>query len=387
MERYLSLALLLALLLTTVNSTALAESEGINIDEAVFTESDISLSDALDLRDLDIVDVDLLNDLDADDSAQIIGEEDDSSDTAVQPNKSNPVLTASSITIGVKEKYTKLKVQMTASNGKSPKIKWRSANKKIAKVDSKTGKITGVKKGKTTIYAKIEGYKKEIKCKVKVLKAPKARNFSISPKNGSLKVGQVGQYKIDFDSGYGGSFTFSSSDPEIASIDEKGLVTAVAPGTCKITATMYNDVSHTVSLQVLDSGSSENDKIEKLLECARSKLGCPYVHGKHGPNSFDCVGFTRWCYEQVGVELKSTPVKQANDTRFMEVTYSELAPGDLLYFLSENYEKVDHAALYLGDGEFINASYGAGEVTIRKLVSHDSDYYKRHFYCGRRVFT
>lgn len=187
MERYLSLALLLALLLTTVNSTALAESEGINIDEAVFTESDISLSDALDLRDLDIVDVDLLNDLDADDSAQIIGEEDDSSDTAVQPNKSNPVLTASSITIGVKEKYTKLKVQMTASNGKSPKIKWRSANKKIAKVDSKTGKITGVKKGKTTVYAKIEGYKKEIKCKVKVLKAPKARNFSISPKNGSLK--------------------------------------------------------------------------------------------------------------------------------------------------------------------------------------------------------
>ena len=66
MERYLSLALLLALLLTTVNSTALAESEGINIDEAVFTESDNSLSDALDLRDLDIVDVDLLNELDAD---------------------------------------------------------------------------------------------------------------------------------------------------------------------------------------------------------------------------------------------------------------------------------------------------------------------------------
>ena len=388
MERYLSLALLLALLLTTVNSTALAESEGINIDEAVFTESDISLSDALDLRDLDIVDVDLLNDLDADDSAQIIGEEDDSSDTAVQPNKSNPVLTASSITIGVKEKYTKLKVQMTASNGKSPKIKWRSANKKIAKVDSKTGKVTGVKKGKTTIYAKVKGYKKEIKCKVNVLKAPKKEKFSISPENGSLKVGQIGQYKIVFKDGYGGSFTFSSSDPEIASIDEKGLVTAVAPGTCKITVTMYNEVSRTVSLQVLGAGSSENEKIEKLLEYARSKLGCPYVGGKFGPNSFDCVGFTYWCYKQVGVKLKDRPEKQANDTQFMEVSYSELAPGDLVYFHSdENKTKASLAGIYLGDGEFIHASSKKEAVIISQMVSHDSDYYKRNFHCARRVFT
>ena len=388
MERYLSLALLLALLLTTVNCIALAESEGVNIDEAVFTESDISLPDVLDLRELDIVDVDLLNDLEADDSTQIISEEDDSSDTAVQPNKSNPVLSASSITIGEKEKYTKLKVEMTASNGKSPKIKWRSANKKIAKVDSKTGKITGVKKGKTTIYAKIEGYKKEIKCNVKVLKAPKARNFSISPKNGSLKVGQVGQYKIDFDSGYGGSFTFSSSDPEIASIDEKGLVTAVAPGTCKITATMYNDVSHTVSLQVLDSGSSENDKIEKLLEYARSKLGKPY-DSRHnfGPNSFDCIGFTYWCYKQVGVKLKDSTSKQVSDSRFMEVSYDELAPGDLVYFHTDTSSTANHAAIYLGNGEIIHASYTAGEVIISQLVSSKSDYYKRNFHCARRVFT
>ena len=277
---------------------------------------------------------------------------------------------------------------MTASNGKSPKIKWRSANKKIAKVDSKTGKITGVKKGKTTVYAKIEGYKKEIKCKVKVLKAPKARNFSISPKNGSLKVGQVGQYKIDFDSGYGGSFTFSSSDPEIASIDEKGLVTAVAPGTCKITATMYNDVSHTVSLQVLDSGSSENDKIEKLLECARSKLGKPY-DSRHnfGPNSFDCIGFTYWCYKQVGVKLKDSTSKQVDDDRFMEVSYDELAPGDLVYFHTDTSNKADHAAIYLGNGEIIHASYTAGEVIISQMVSSKSDYYKRNFHCARRVFT
>ena len=388
MERYFSLALIFALLLMTVNCAAFAESEDISLNREEFTEFDVLLTDAPGPGSLNIVDIDLLNDPKADDSVQITGEEDESSDVACQPNKSNPVLSATSITIGEKEKYTKLKVQMTASNGKSPKIKWRSANKRIAKVDSKTGKITGVKKGKTTIYAKVEGYKKEIKCKVNVLKSPKARNFSISPKNGSLKVGQVGQYKITFDSGYGGSFKFSSSDPEIASIDEKGLVTAVAPGTCKITATMYNEVSHTVSLQVLDSGSSENETIDKLLEYARSKLGKPY-DSRHnfGPNSFDCVGFTYWCYKQVGVKLKDSTSKQANDSRFMEVSYSELAPGDLVYFHTDSDPDVSHASIYLGDGEIIHASYSAGEVIISKLVSSKSDYYKRNFHCARRVFT
>ena len=388
MERYISLALLLALLLATVNCTALAEAEDVRIDDADFTESEVLAVDAIDLGDLDILDVDLINDSEADDSLQLATEEGEPSDEAFQTNKSNPKLTSTSISIGVKEKYTKLKVEMISSNGKSPKIKWRSANKKIAKVDSKTGKVTGVKKGKTTIYAKVEGYKKEIKCKVNVLKAPKAKNFSISPKNGSLKVGDVGQYKIDFDSGYGGSFTFSSSDPEIATIDEKGLVTAISPGICKITVTMYNKVSHTVSLQVLDSGSSENDKIEKLLECARSKLGKPY-DSRHnfGPNSFDCIGFTYWCYKQVDVKLKDSTSKQVNDSRFMEVSYDELAPGDLVYFHTDTSSTANHAAIYLGNGEIIHASYTAGEVIISEMVSSKSDYYKRNFHCARRVFT
>ena len=388
MERYFSLALLLALLFTTVNSTAFAETEDISIEETEYIKSDVQLPDALDLGNLDIIDVDLMSDPEADDSLQISGGEGELSDVALQPNDSNPVLTAKSITIGEKEKYTKLKVQMITSNGETPKIKWRSSDKRIAKVDSETGKVTGVKKGRATIYAKVEGYKEEIKCKVKVLKSPKADNFSISPKNGSLKVGQVGQYKIDFDHGYGGSFTFSSSDPEIASIDEKGLVTAVAPGTCKITATMYNEVSHTVSLQILEAGSSENDKIEKLLESARSKLGKPY-DSRHnfGPNSFDCIGFTYWCYKQVDIKLKDSTSKQVNDSRFMEVSYDELAPGDLVYFHTDTSSTANHAAIYLGDGEIIHASYTAGKVIISQMVSHNSDYYKRNFHCARRVFT
>lgn len=386
MERYLSLALLLALLLATCSCPAFADTEEVLIEDIELDQSDLQQSDLLELDSTGLLDTDLLTDLLTGEDA-LSGESADQASDAIQNSSSSDYsLSETSITIGVKENYTKLTVNTPTSNGKAPKITWRSGNKKIAKVNSKTGKITGVKKGSTNIYAKIEGQKKEIKCKVKVLKAPKKKNFSISPQNGSLKVGQVGQYEIKFDRGYGGSFSFSSSDTGIAYIDENGVVTANSPGTCDITVTMYNEVSRTVSLQVLANGSSESEKIEKLLSCARRKLGKPYKHGCFGSDKFDCVGFTYWCYKQVGVKLKDSTSKQAGDTRFMSVSYNELAPGDLVYFHTDDDSKVSHAALYLGDGEIIHASATAGKVIISEMVSSSSDYYKRNFHCARRVF-
>lgn len=46
-------------------------------------------------------------------------------------------------------------------------MKWSSNKKKVAKVN-KNGKITGVKAGKATITAKVDG--KTLKCKVTVKK-------------------------------------------------------------------------------------------------------------------------------------------------------------------------------------------------------------------------
>ena len=385
MERYLSLALFLALILAMASCPAFAETDGvILVEEIELTEPNGLLPDIPDLDDL--IDVDVA--LDADEDMLQSTEPAGSADEDLQFNDSSDYqLTESCINIGEKERYSKLSVTMNVSNDEPPMITWRSGNQKVAKVDSRTGRITGVKKGSTTIYAKIEGYRKEIKCKVNVLKSPRQSNFSISPKNGSLKVGQVGQYRISFDSGYGGSFTFSSSDSDVASIDEEGVVTALAPGYCEITVTMYNEVEKTVSLQVLENGSSESDKIEKVLQCARGKLGKPYKQGCFGSDRFDCVGFTYWCYKQVDVKLKDTTSKQAEDTRFMPVSYEELAPGDLVYFHTDDNPKVSHAALYLGDGEIIHASYTAGKVIISQLVSSSSDYYKRNFHCARRVFS
>lgn len=69
-----------------------------------------------------------------------------------------------------KGKHKSLKVQITQT--KKPlldkKIRWYSSNKKIAKVNKKTGKVLGVKKGRCKIWAKAHNGKNSPKIVVKV---------------------------------------------------------------------------------------------------------------------------------------------------------------------------------------------------------------------------
>ena len=63
----------------------------------------------------------------------------------------------------------KLKATVLPATGSYKKVKWSTANKKVAKVSS-AGKVTGVAAGTVTIKAtSVEGSKKVAKCKVRVL--------------------------------------------------------------------------------------------------------------------------------------------------------------------------------------------------------------------------
>lgn len=112
------------------------------------------------------------------------------------------------ITIGVGSTY-KLKIQ----NNKK-KVKWSSSNSKIAKV-SKNGTVTGVKKGKVTITAKVGN--KKYKCKVKVTKTPTLKaNIKKSYLN------EDGTYVVE---GYVKNETYSKLDDariQVTAYDENG---------------------------------------------------------------------------------------------------------------------------------------------------------------------
>ena len=125
------------------------------------------------------------------------------------------------------------------------------------------------------------------------------------------------------------------------------------------------------------SSSSSSSKLATVLKAAKSMLGAPY-----GKNGLDCSGFTRRCFAEVGVKLKSTSRKQANDSHFpMVSSISKLKKGDLIFFDTDRDGKCDHVSIYIGSNKFVEASKGAGKVRTKKFDSA----YKKFFMWGRRV--
>lgn len=75
-------------------------------------------------------------------------------------------------------------------------------------------------------------------------------------------------------------------------------------------------------------GSAGDNSAAYSYACSR--IGCPYVWGAEGPDSFDCSGLVTWAYRQLGIELPHQSEDQmARATRVVSV--SEARPGDVLW--------------------------------------------------------
>ncbi len=131
-----------------------------------------------------------------------------------------------------------------------------------------------------------------------------------------------------------------------------------------------------------ETKSAKEKKIEKFIKAAQSKLGCEYVLGDRGPNTFDCSGFVWYCLKQAGVS--TTRLNAAGFSRksgWKEIkSYSQVQKGDILFFRSDDSSSVSHTGIYVGGGMMIDASSGNGKVVKRAV----SAYWKRNFVNARR---
>lgn len=162
-------------------------------------------------------------------------------EAAVKPVKLTVTAASKTLYVGKYSPYktTKLKVKITPSKA-NKKVKYKSLTKKVATVNSK-GKVTAKKKGTakikvTTVAKNKKGKKlsKTIKIKVKKYVAPTGITASISANQ--LQAGQTAQIKASL-SGKPTCKTivYTSSDNKVATVNSKGLVTAVAAGNAVIT--------------------------------------------------------------------------------------------------------------------------------------------------------
>jgi cell wall-associated NlpC family hydrolase len=113
----------------------------------------------------------------------------------------------------------------------------------------------------------------------------------------------------------------------------------------------------------------------RVVAIARKHVGAPYRWGGSSPAGFDCSGFVRYVYAQVGVSLPHNAAKQYR--LGTPVSRENLAPGDLVFF-----DGLRHNGIYVGNGRFIHSRQTGKRVAIAGL---DDEWYAEHFAGARRL--
>jgi len=114
---------------------------------------------------------------------------------------------------------------------------------------------------------------------------------------------------------------------------------------------------------------------QRVVEVALQHRGAPYRWGGEGPAEFDCSGFVRYVYAQLGVALPHNAAAQYK--LGTPVPRDRLEPGDLVFF-----DHLRHNGIYIGDGRFIHARQTGKHVAIASL---DDDWYRTRWVGARRL--
>ncbi|WP_430748814.1 C40 family peptidase [Clostridium intestinale] len=98
---------------------------------------------------------------------------------------------------------------------------------------------------------------------------------------------------------------------------------------------------------------------QDIVNEAKKHLGKPYVYGATGPSSFDCSGFTKYVYGQLGINLSRTTYTQIKEGT--SVARADLQAGDLVFTNS------GHVGIYVSDGQIIHAPRTGSVVKISPI--------------------
>ena len=111
------------------------------------------------------------------------------------------------------------------------------------------------------------------------------------------------------------------------------------------------------------------EKVERLLQIAKTFLGVPYVHGGNSMRGTDCSGFVKMAFAKVGI---TTPrASSAYASAGIKVSPDNLRPGDVVIFDIRGNGAIGHVGIYLGGDQFIHASSTNGKVVIARYSTYN----------------
>ncbi|MBR2698874.1 MAG: C40 family peptidase [Clostridia bacterium] len=280
-----------------------------------------------------------------------------------------------------------------------------NANTKVYKAPQKSSESTKAPKNmKVTLTASSGGWGK-IRYKDKTayipikyltladpIKSYVAVKSTVYKKPGSDKLGTLGVGQVVYVIGVNGKYARlgNKSGAVLGYVKAANLSrNKSATTTSKSDSDTSSSLSSVPEKLRSTTTSPSVSKIEYTIYVAQNLIGTPYAENSNPPDTFDCAKFTLWCYDKAesGV-LKDSSKSQGYDDRYDKVSYGDLKRGDLVCFntISTDDDESDHVGIYIGDGYFIHASSAGGKIMVSQMVSGSSDYYKRNFSWGRRIF-
>ena len=107
------------------------------------------------------------------------------------------------------------------------------------------------------------------------------------------------------------------------------------------------------------------------IATAKTYLGVPYVWGGESYGGVDCSGLTMLAWGSAGVDLPH--LSRAQYGYGTHVPIGSMAPGDLIFWSSNGTQSgIYHVAIYLGDGQMIEAPTFGVPVRITGVYSWGS---------------
>ncbi|MCT6923350.1 MULTISPECIES: C40 family peptidase [Bacillales] len=112
---------------------------------------------------------------------------------------------------------------------------------------------------------------------------------------------------------------------------------------------------------------------------AQKYLGVPYSYGGTSTRGFDCSGYVRTVFSDLGVSLPRTSSSMYGVGT--AVSQNDLIPGDLVFFNTSG-SGISHVGIYLGGGKFIHSQTNIG-VSVTDI--NDKWYWGSRYVGAKRV--
>ena len=155
-----------------------------------------------------------------------------------------------------------------------------------------------------------------------------------------------------------------------------------------------------------------NDEIirKKITKLALLQYNKQYIHGNHGPNSFDCAGLVWYIYHEVlGIDIYKEGFGLSTTTKIMTSKYGKLTlyneedlnknitiikKGDIVLFHRQSKKEDEpkpnnkypgHCGIYLDNYNFIHCSRPKGKVVINNFKK--DIYWKKVLVANKDIIT